>query len=76
MREFTEQDIVQAQILASRLGYVQTAYTSTSDLTGLFCMPENPEYANGYPDKGGCIIASEEFGIMFVQTAEDITGEI
>ena len=73
MREFTEQDSEQAQRLAERLGYKQTVYTSTSALWGLFCLSENPEHEPEAPHTGGCIIATEELGLMFVQNVEDIT---
>ena len=75
MREFTAEDMKKANRLADRLGYKQKAYTSTSALWGLFCMPENPEHSAG-PEHGGCIIATEELGLLFVQDIEDITGEI
>lgn len=76
MREFTKKDQLQAKTLAKRLGYEQTAYTSTSALWGLFCLPENPDRYPGKPHTGGCIIATEELGLMFVQDIEDITGEM
>lgn len=57
-----------------KLGYQQTAYTSTSDLIGLFCLPENPEHSRG-PIRGGCIIKTQEFGLMFVQIQEDINNQ-
>ena len=71
--EFKEQDFDTAELMAKRLGYIQTAYTSTSGLIGLFCLPENPATAKrGEATRGGCIIKTEEFGLMFVQTAEDM----
>jgi len=70
-QEFTEADFPRAEQLAQALGYEQTAYTSTSALWGLFCLPENPEYNKG-PFRHGCIIKTKEFGLMFVQTDEDI----
>lgn len=72
--EMTESEIEIAEEVAKRLGYEQTAYTSTSGLWGLFCLPENPATWRG--DKralsGGCIIKTKEFGIMFVADLEDM----
>ena len=73
-REFTEKDTEGAKRLAKLLGYDQHAYTSTSGLIGLFCMVSGDQYRRG--KRGGCIIATEEFGLMFVQDVEDITGEM
>ena len=72
--EFTESDHDKAEALANVLGYGQTAYTSTSALWGLFCLAENPEHSKG-PTRSGCIIKTKEFGLLFVQDVEDITGE-
>lgn len=72
--EFNEGDFDKAERLAAALGYQQTAYTSTSALWGLFCLPENPAYSSG-PRRGGCIIKTKQFGLIFVQDVEDITGE-
>jgi len=69
--EFDESDFPKAERIARRLGYKQTAYTSTSALWGLFCLPENPEYSRG-PRNGGCIIKTRELGLMFVQDLEDL----
>lgn len=69
--EFDDRDFDLAEQMARKLGYEQTAYTSTSALWGTFCLPENPEHARG-PRHGGCIIKTREFGLMFVQTAEDL----
>jgi len=76
MREFTPDDTENAEHLAIKLGYKQTAYTSTSALWGLFCLAENPKHHIGRPHTGGCIIATEELGLLFVQDIEDITGEV
>ena len=72
--EFTPKDHRTAARIAARLGYKQTAYTSTSALWGLFCLPENPEYArvNGGPTQGACIIKTKELGFLIVQDTEDI----
>ena len=71
--EFTEADFDKAEELAARLGYQQTAYTSTSALWGLFCLPENPAtMKRGERADGGCIIKTKQFGLMFVQDLEDL----
>jgi hypothetical protein len=69
--EFGESDFPIAEQVAKRLGYKQTAYTSTSGLWGLFCLPENPQYSKG-PHTGGCIIKTKQFGFMFVADLEDL----
>lgn len=69
--EFTQSDFPIAEQIAKRLGYKQTAYTSTSSLWGLFCLPENPLVCRG-PHTGGCIIKTREFGFMFVADLEDM----
>src|SRR5712664_1611764 len=46
--EFQENDFPIAERIAKRLGYQQTAYTSTSGLWGLFCLRDNPAYSGGY----------------------------
>lgn len=74
--EFADADMESAQKLAKVLGYEQTAYTSTSALWGLFCLPENPEYHPDKPHRGGCIIKTAELGLLFVQDVENITGEL
>jgi hypothetical protein len=74
--EFEDSDFDKAERIARELGYEQTAYTSTSAMWGLFCLPENPEKYRGQVTRGGCIIKTKEFGLLFVQDSEDITGEI
>ena len=75
--EFNEADHDKSEALAKALGYEQTAYTSTSALWGLFCLPENPKRGyTGQVTRGGCIIKTKEFGLMFVQDTEDINGEV
>ena len=69
--EFSEADFPIAEAIAKRLGYKQTAYTSTSALWGLFCLPENPQYSKG-PHTGGCIIKTAQFGFLFVADIEDL----
>lgn len=64
--EFNERDFQLAEQIAKRLGYTQTAYTSTSALWGLFCLPDHAKH------KHGCIIKTKEFGFLFVSTLEDL----
>lgn len=47
--EMSEADIERAEQVAKRLKYQQTAYTSSSALWGLFCLPENPAEVAGTP---------------------------
>ena len=78
--EFEPDDHDTAAEMAKRLGYSQYAYTSTSALWGLFCLPENIEHAriadkahpNRTPYRSGCIIKTQEFGLLFVQDREDL----
>jgi hypothetical protein len=70
--EWTEDDHAKGERIARALGYEQFAYTSTSALWGLFCLPENPAYAKpGQRTEGGCIIKTRELGFLFVQDGED-----
>jgi len=71
MIEFSPADHINAENAARALGYTQTAYTSTSALIGLFCLPENPAYHPHAPHVGGCLIKTRELGLMFVQDADD-----
>ena len=64
--EFDEADFAVAERIARRLGYRQIAYTSTSALWGLFCLPDRAS------QRRGCIIKTREFGLMFVQDTEDM----
>lgn len=64
--EMSEVDLVKAERLAKRLGYTQTAYTTSSALWGLFCLRDRAS------QKSGCIIMTKEFGLMFVQDLEDM----
>lgn len=71
--EFEGDDFRKAEAIAQRLGYEQFAYTSTSALWGLFCLPENPARARrGQRTVGGCIIKTRELGFLFVQNGEDL----
>lgn len=64
--EFEEKDFPAAEKIARRLGYTQTAYTSTSGLYGLFCLRDRPN------QKAGCVIKTKEFGFLFVMDVEDM----
>ena len=72
--EMTEADIATAERVATRMGYEQTAYTSSSSLWGVYCLPENPATWKGKRQAlvGGCIIKTKEFGFLFVQDLEDL----
>lgn len=45
--EFEDADFRAAERMAKALGYEQTAYTTSSALWGMFCLPESPEHING-----------------------------
>jgi hypothetical protein len=64
--EFNEPDFPFAEAMAKRLGFTQTAYTSTSALWGLFCLADNAAM------REGCIIKTRELGFLFVQDCEDL----
>ena len=64
--EFSEPDFEHAEKIAKRLGYTQTAYTSTSALWGLFCLRDR------VIQTAGCIIKTKELGFLFVQDLEDL----
>lgn len=64
--EMSDTDIEFAERIANKLHFTQTAYTSTSGLWGLFCLPDNAHH------KHGCIIKTKEFGFMFVADLEDM----
>jgi len=63
--EMTESEIEFAEKIAAQLGFQQTAYTSTSGLWGLFCLPDHAHHRHG------CIIKTREFGFLFVADLED-----
>jgi hypothetical protein len=64
--EFNEADFAVAERMAKRMGFTQTAYTSTSALWGLYCLADGPGKING------CVIKTQEFGLMFVADREDL----
>jgi hypothetical protein len=68
-QEFTDEDHDKAEKIAKRLGFTQTAYTTSSALWGLFCLPDRPT------QRKGCIIKTKELGLLFVQDVEDMRME-
>lgn len=64
--EMSDADIAFAECIARKLGYSQNAYTSTSGLWGLFCLPDHARHRHG------CIIKTREFGFLFVADLEDL----
>lgn len=64
--EMTEEEIDLCERAAKRIGYEQTAYTSTSGLWGLFCLPDHARH------RKGCFIKTAEFGTLFVADLEDL----
>ena len=72
--EWTDEDFERGEKIARSLGYEQFAYTSTSALWGLFCLPENPQTWKGPRQAltGGCVIKTRELGLLFVQDLEDL----
>ena len=70
--EMTAVEIETAERAAKHLGYKQTAYTSSSAIWGLFCLPENPRHHIGQVTRGGVFFKTKEFGIVFLQDLEDL----
>ena len=64
--EMTSAEIEFCERAAKRIGLKQTAYTSTSGLWGLFCLPDHATHRHG------CFIKTREFGILFVADLEDL----
>lgn len=64
--EMSEADIEFAEKIAAKLGFTQTAYTSTSQLWGLYCLPDHAQHRHG------CIIKTRELGFLFVADLEDL----
>ena len=64
--EFRGDDFDRAEAIARRLGYTQTAYTSTSDLWGLFCLKDRPG------SRAACIVKTAELGWLVVSDLEDL----
>jgi len=73
MLEWSPADHRVGERIARKLGYQQYAYTSTSALWGLFCLPENPATAKrGEAIRHACIIKTPELGFMVVYGMEDL----
>lgn len=66
--EMTEADIELAEQAATRLGYSQTAYTSTSQLWGLYCLRDSARDRK----PSGCFIKTAELGLLFVSDLDDL----
>lgn len=64
--EMNEAEIELCERAAKRIGFTQTAYTSSSSLWGLFCLPDHANHRHG------CFIKTKEFGIMLVSDLEDL----
>ena len=64
--EMTESEIELCERAARRIGFTQYAYTSSSGLWGVFCLPDRPT------QRKGCFIKTKEFGTLFVQDLEDL----
>jgi hypothetical protein len=66
--EMSDTDLALAQEAATRLGYTQTAYTTSSELWGLFCLRD----ADKDRKPSGCFVKTKEFGLLFVHDLEDL----
>lgn len=64
--EMNAADIQFAERVAAELGYKQTAYNTSSDLCGLFCLPDHEKH------RSGCIVKTTEFGFLFVADLDDM----
>lgn len=64
--EMTAEEIELCERAAGRIGFTQTAYTSSSGLWGLFCLPDHARHRHG------CFIKTAQFGILFVSDLEDL----
>lgn len=64
--EMTDSDVEFCEEAAKKIGFTQTAYTSTSGLWGLFCLPDHARHRHG------CFIKTKEFGFLFVADLEDL----
>ena len=65
--KMSDADIAFARKVARALGYGENvAYTSSSDLVGLFCK------ARRDGQRTGCLVKTKEFGLMFVADLRDL----
>ncbi len=61
-----EKQLSFAKKIAEGLGYRQTAYSTTSSINGLHCLPDYDGH------KSGCIVLTKEMGFLFVATLDDL----
>lgn len=66
--EMTAKDRELATEAATAKGYTQIAYTSSSDLIGLFCLRDG----NADRKPAGCFVKTQEFGLLFISDLEDL----
>lgn len=62
----SEADIEFAERIAKRLGFTQTAYTSSSAIWGLYCLPDHANHRHGV------IIKTSGLGFLFLADLEDL----
>lgn len=67
MLEFsTDEDFAKAKRICSAQGYRDSwAYTTSSDIPGMYCIPIRP----GQPEK--VVVKTREFGFVVMQVIED-----
>lgn len=65
MVEMSEAQLARAQEVAKRLGFSQTAYTSTSAVPGLFCLPDHSQHRHGV------LVQTNELGLVWLADMED-----
>lgn len=61
-------DLAFAEKIATRKGYTQTAYTSSSALIGLYCLRDSA--SDHKPN--ACVIKTQECGFLMVSGVEDM----
>lgn len=66
MVEMSDAQIEFAEKVAKRLGFAQTAYTSTSAVWGLFCLPDHAKHRHG------CLAQTRELGLIWIADLEDM----
>lgn len=64
--EMEESEIALCEKAAKRLGFTQTAYTSSSQIWGLYCLPDRAT------QKHGVFMKTAELGLLFVADLEDL----
>lgn len=60
-----DHELMRAEAFAVALGLLPHSYSTTSDLIGLFCQNVNGTIK-------GCVVNTEEFGLMFMADAQDL----